>query len=42
VTGPSGGTCTKQHSIRRTIDIEEETEASMYRGTLIYAEPFPA
>jgi len=42
VTGASGGSNTKQHSIRRTIDTEEEARASMYRGALIYAEPFPA
>jgi hypothetical protein len=39
VTGASEGSNTKQHSIRRTIDIKEEPGANMYRGTLIYAEP---
>jgi len=37
VTSTSGGSKTKQHSIRRTIDIEEEEEAraSMYKGSVL-------
>jgi len=41
--GASGhGTYTKQHSILRTIDIEEEARTSMYRGTLYMPKLFPS
>jgi len=41
VTGYFRRKDTKQHSIRRTIDIEE-ARTSMYRRALIYSEPFLA
>jgi hypothetical protein len=35
------GTYTKQHSILRTIDTEEEAGTSMYRRTDLYAKHLP-